>query len=216
MLNTRLAGYIYDFSVDYRAISNDKILDIHNYLMKKTILYKMFGVIKKIFVVTMTFLVSTVNSLEFILMNNQECKVREKIISVNNNETVYYPFSTKVNKCSGSCNNINNPCAKLCVPDVVKNINVKVFNLMSFTNQTKHIEWHETCKCKCRLDSSVCNNQQRWNEDKCKCHCTEELFDKERCSKGFTWNPSNSNCKCDRSCDIGEYLDYKNCKCRKK
>ena len=140
MLNTRLAGYIYDFSVDYRAISNDKILDIHNYLMKKTILYKIFGVIKKIFVVTITFLVPTVNSLEFILMSNQECKVREEIISVNNNEAVYYPFSTKVNKCCGSCNNINDPYAKLCVPDVVKNINVKVFNLMSFTNQTKHIE----------------------------------------------------------------------------
>ena len=66
-------------------------------------------------------------------MNNQECKVRSEIINVNTNESVFYPFSIKVNKCSGSCN-INDPYAKLCVPDVVKNINVKVFNLMSTIN----------------------------------------------------------------------------------
>ena len=36
------------------------------------------------------------------------------------------------------------------------------------------------------------------------------------CDKRFIWNPSNSECECDKSCDVGEYLDYKNCKCRKK
>ena len=86
---------------------------------------------------------------------------------------------------------------------------------MSRTNETRHIEWHETCKCKCRLDSSVCNNKQRRNEDKCKCEC-KELVDKGACDKGVIWNPSNCECKCDKSCDIGEYLDYENCKCRKK
>ena len=80
------------------------------------------------------------SSLECVSMNNQECKTRTKIININNNETVFYPFSYKVNKCSGSCNNINNPYAKFCVPNVVKNINVKVFNLISGSNQTKHIE----------------------------------------------------------------------------
>ena len=46
----------------------------------------------------------------------------------------------------------------MCVTDVLKNLNVKAFNLMSRTNEKKHIKWHETCKCKCRLDASVCNN----------------------------------------------------------
>ena len=119
-----------------------------------------------------------VNSLEYASMNNQECKTRTKIININKNEPVFYPFSINVNKCSGSCNIINDPYAKLCVLDTIKNINVKVFNLMSFSNQTKHIEWHETCKCKCRLDATVCNNKQRWNEDKCRCECTEILSDK--------------------------------------
>ena len=103
----------------------------------------MFGFIKIVFVVAMkffTFNPFNVNSLECVLMNNQKCKTRTKIININNNGPVFYPVSIKVNKCSRSCNNINDPYAKLCVPDVIKNINVKVFNLTSWSNQTKHIE----------------------------------------------------------------------------
>ena len=55
----------------------------------------------------------------------------------------FFSFSIKTSKCSGSCNNINDLYVKLCVPDVVKNLNVKVFNLMSRTNETRHIEWHD-------------------------------------------------------------------------
>ena len=53
--------------------------------------------------------------------------------------------------------------------DVVKNLNVKIFNLMSIINEARHIEWHDTCKSKCRLDARVSNNKQRWNKDKCRC-----------------------------------------------
>ena len=86
---------------------------------------------------------------------------------------------------------------------------------MSRTNEIRHIKWHETCKGKCRSDKSVWNNKQRWNEDKCKCKC-KELVDKCISDKGFIWNPSNYEGGCHKSCDIGEYLDYENCKCRKK
>ena len=71
-------------------------------------------------------------------------------------------FVLKRVNCSGNCNNINNSYAKMCVPDVIKDLNVKVFNLMSRTNETRFIEWHEISKCKCRLDAIVCNNTQRW------------------------------------------------------
>ena len=148
-------------------------------------------------------------------MNNQECKIRPEIINLNTNEPLFYPYIIKINKCKGRWNTINDPYAKICFPDDIKNINVKVFNLMSRTNETRHIKWHKTCKCKCRLDVSVCNNKQRWNEDKCRCEC-KELIDKGTCDKGFVWNHSNCECECDKSCDIGEYLDYKNCKCRKR
>ena len=73
-------------------------------------------------------------------MNNQECKVRPEIINVNSDETLFYPFSIKTSKCSGSCKNINDPYAKMCVLGVIKNLNVKVFHLMSKTNETRHIK----------------------------------------------------------------------------
>ena len=73
-------------------------------------------------------------------MNNQACKVRPEIVNVNSNDPVLYPFSIKTSKCSGSCNNINDPYAKICVPDVVKELNVKVFNLMSRTSERRHIK----------------------------------------------------------------------------
>ena len=76
---------------------------------------------------------------------------------------------------------------------------------------TRHIKWHETCKCQCRLDASVCKNKQRWSDDKCRCECNE-LIDKGVYDKGFIWDPSNFECECDKSCDVDEYLDYENCK----
>ena len=88
----------------------------------------MFGFFKKVIFAAMTFFsfsVLSVHSSECVSMNNQECKARPKIIDVNNNEPVFYPYRIKVNKCSGNGNNINDPYAKLCVPNIVKSINVK-------------------------------------------------------------------------------------------
>ena len=101
------------------------------------------------------------NSLSCISMINQECKTRPQIVNVSSNNPIFYPFSIKS---SDNCNNINDPYSKTCVPDVVKNFNIKVFNLMSRTNETRHIQWHETCKCQCILHAIVCNNKQCWNK----------------------------------------------------
>ena len=78
--------------------------------------------------------------------------------NIDSNKPVFYPFIIKTSKYSGSCNNINDTYTNWCVLDVVNNINIKVFNLMSRTNEIRHIKWYENCKCKCRL---VCNNKQR-------------------------------------------------------
>ena len=93
--------------------------------------------------------------------------VGSEIINFNSNEPVFYPFSIKRSKCSGSCNNINDSYAKICVADFVKHLNVKAFNIMSRTNETSHMKWHETRKCNWRLEASVYNNKQRLNDDKC-------------------------------------------------
>ena len=101
---------------------------------------QIFRLIKKVFFLGLTILSNFANALDCISMKNRECKVRPEIISINSNNPMFYPFSIKVNKCSGNCNNINDPYAKICVLDVIKNLNVKVFNLMSRTNETKFIE----------------------------------------------------------------------------
>ena len=60
------------------------------------------------------------NPLECISMKNQECKVRPEIVNINSNDPIFYPFSIKINKCSGNCNGINDPYAKICIPDITK------------------------------------------------------------------------------------------------
>ena len=87
---------------------------------------KMLRFIKKCFFTGPTFLstLTSVNLLISISMNNKECKVRTPIVNVNGDDPVFFPYSVKTSKSSGSCNNINNPLAKLCVPDVVKNLNI--------------------------------------------------------------------------------------------
>ena len=101
----------------------------------------MFGFIKKnIFLTALALLSSLISttSLSCISINNQACKVKPEIINVNSSEPLIYLFSIKTNKCSSSCNNINHPYAKICVPDDANDLNVKVFNLMSRTNEKRH------------------------------------------------------------------------------
>ena len=80
------------------------------------------------------------NAIKYVSVNNQECKVRPEIINISSNEPSLYHYSVKINKYSGSCNYINDPYAQLCVPDIIKNINVKEFNLILRTNETRYLK----------------------------------------------------------------------------
>ena len=95
---------------------------------------KLFRFVKKVFFLGLTILSNFTNALDCISIKNQECKIRPEIIHINSNNPIFYPFSIKINECSGNCSNINNPYAKICVADVIKDFNLKVFNLMSRTN----------------------------------------------------------------------------------
>ena len=121
-----------------------------------------------------------------------------------------------VNKCSGSFNTIKDPMARLCVPNIIKRINMKVYNLLMRLNETRNVLWHESCKCVCKLNSSICNNKKIWNSDTCRCGCNEDFASIINCTKGYTWNPSTCECQCDMWCKPGQYLDYKKCVCKNK
>ena len=130
---------------------------------------KIFRFVKKVLFTGLTILSSftNANSLSFISMTNQVRKQDLKLLIL----TVIIPYfillvSKQVNVLVIVII-LMIDTQEICVLDVVKDLNVKVFNLLSRTNERRHIIWHETCKCICRLDAIVCNNKQRWNNDKC-------------------------------------------------
>ena len=157
-------------------------------------------------------------ALECVSVIHRECMPRPKILDVNEGvgEALFYPYNVLVNKCSGSCDTLDNPMAKLCVPNIINRINMKVYNFLMRLNETRNVLWHESCKSVCRLNSSVCNNKQIWNSDTCKCDCNEDFASIINCTKGYPWNPSTCECQCDMWCKTGQYLDYKNCICKNK
>ena len=145
----------------------------------------MFRFIKKVLIIVF---ISTANSLKSISLKNPECKVREVVVK---SEHMTFSYDIKVNRCSGNCNSITNPYAKVCVPDIIKNVTVKMFDLMTLTNKTKQVIFHENCKCICRLDPIVCCKKQGFNKDKCRCEC---LINK-KCDEDFVWNINNCECE---------------------
>ena len=188
---TGLYGNIYDFVVDYEQMLGVKaIYDMHRYLITKhnislwlkiykmkiiNLLISLFGIIKT-------------KALEYVSVINQKCMPRPKILDVNESidEALFYPYNVLVNKCSGSCNTLDNPMAKLCVPNVIKRINMKVYKFLMMLNETRNVLWHEICKCLCKLNSSVCNNKQIWDGDTCRCDCNEAFAGIMSCDKGYT------------------------------
>ena len=69
-------------------------------------------------------------ALECVSVINRKCMPRPKILDVNEGvgEALFYPYNVFVNKCSGSCDTINNPMAKMCVPDIIKRVNMQFFD----------------------------------------------------------------------------------------
>ena len=143
---------------------------------------------------------------------------RPKILDVNEGigEALFYLYNVLVNKCSGSCNTLDDPMVRICVPNIIKNLNIKVCNFLMKLNETRNVLWHESCKWICLLNSSLCNSNQIWNSDTCKCDCNEDFAGVINCTKGCMWNPSTCECQCDMWCKPGQYLDHKNCVCKNK
>ena len=100
----------------------------------------------------------------------------------------------------------------MCVPDVVKNLKVKMFNLVSGNNETRRIEWYETCKCKCRFNISVFNNKQLWNDYKCRCECNK-LIDKGVCDKGFISTERSSAEECTENIEETRLVEINSIEC---
>ena len=147
------------------------------------VLYKMFGLIKKLVILV---LLAISASPYCLLLKNQKRAIRKVVVD---NDYITFPYKIKVDECVGSCNDVENPYFKVCLPDVVKNI--KSLGLISDQTMFKNISFYQSFKCGCLLDEKVCNNKQKWNKDKCICEC----LIKEKCSGNSFLNVINCNCE---------------------
>ena len=84
-----------------------------------SLLISLFGIIKR-------------KALECVSVINQKCMPRPKILDLNESvgEALFYPYNVLVNKCSGSCNTLDDPMATLCVPNIIKRVNMKVYKFL--------------------------------------------------------------------------------------
>ena len=122
------------------------------------------------------------------LLNDQKCDVKKVIVD---NDYMTFPYKIRVDRCIGSCNNLTNLYSRVCLPDIVKNTSVKVFDLISQQNEPTEIIFHKSCKCDCLLNKTVCNDKQKWNKDEYKCECLKI----ENCDNNSFW--SVVNCRCE-------------------
>ena len=152
----------------------------------------MFRFIKKVLILV---LVSHANFLKCISLKSQECKVRNVTVD---NKCIAFLYKFKVNRCVGSCNDINNPHPKVSNPDVTKNVAAKMFDQMTLTNTAKQVEFHVSCKCVCKINSSVSSEKQKLSKGKCRCEC---LINK-KCQNDFVWNYGNRECEYKKSAKL--------------
>ena len=131
---------------------------------------------------------SVLTSKNSLLLNDQKCGVKKVIID---KDYMTFPYKIKVDRCVGSCNNLPNPYSKVCLPDIVENISVNVFDLISQQNEFREISFHKSCRCDCLLNETVYNDKQRWNKDERRCECLKI----KECNDNSFWNVVN--CKCE-------------------
>ena len=126
------------FSIDFNPIDTNDILDIHKYLKKRTWYKIMFGLIKKIFIGSLTGLVNGTNHTKCVPLINKKCMIQPTLINLCPNEYsqgfYYYPFAIKLDRFAGSCNNLNDLSNELCVPNKKEDMNLRVINMITGIN----------------------------------------------------------------------------------
>ena len=129
----------------------------------------MFGLIKRVFMVLMSFSSSLAcNQTKCLFLNDELCMVRATLIDLNPVELKYYPFIISLGKFTASCDVLS---PKICVSKETKHINVKSFNMITNKNEAKTMAKHISCDCKCKFNSTTCNSNQKWNNNTCQCEC---------------------------------------------
>ena len=131
-------------------------------------------------------------------LSKQKRTTHPTIINLHTNEYPqeihYYPFAVNLERCVGSCNTLNDLSNKVCVSNKTEDLNLSMFNMITWINELKTLAKHISRECKCKFDGRKCNSNQKWNNDKCRCKCKN----KEKrcvCAKDYIWNPAIILCE---------------------
>ena len=131
----------------------------------------MFGIIKKMFIVSSTNIVNASNHTKCTSLINQKCNIQPTLINLHLNkwsqELRYYPFAVKLDKCVGSYDTLNDLSNRVCVPNKTEGLN------------TQQVTIDISCRRKCHFDGRKCNSNQKWNNDKCQCECKNLTYVKK-------------------------------------
>ena len=116
-------------------------------------------------------------------------KVTLTLIDLNLNDLLYYQFMIRLVRCNGSCNTLDNSSTKICLPNKTKDVNAKVFNMISEINEAKTLVKHTLCYFKFKFDNKTCKLNQKRNGDKFgyECKINYYIFKEDN-----TWNPINA------------------------
>ena len=149
-------------------------------------------------------------TLASVSVNNQQCMVEQRLINLNLDEIHYYSFIISMNKCDGTCNTAEDPFGRICVLYKMKDVNMKVFNMIKGINTSKTHAKLISCECRCNFDGIKWNSRQEWNNHKCQRECRKTI-NNLACEKDYAWNPSTCAYECGKGCGIGKYLKYHKC-----
>ena len=124
-------------------------------------------------------------------LNNEPCMIRPFLINLTHDEIKYYPFLIKLDKYNRNFNPVNDLSMRICVPSKTKDVNVKVFNMITKGNEAKTPAKHNSCDCKYKFIGIYCNSNQKWNNEPCQSKCkncrTSKIY--------YKWNPSTCICE---------------------
>ena len=148
----------------------------------------MFSLIKQLLTVLLSF--SSSLATKCISLNDEPCMIRPTLTDLNPVEFKYYPFMISLEKCNGSCNVLS---PKICVPKKTKDINVKLFNMLTNKHEAKTMTKHISCDCKCKFNSTTCSSNQKWKNKTCQCEF------KNYCKRKTDYSWIISTCVCDKS-----------------
>ena len=90
---------------------------------------------------------------------------------LNHVELNYYSFMVSLDKGRRSCNVVDELSAKICVSSKKKDINIKVFNMVTMVNEATSFVKNNSCDYKCKFNNITCISNQKWNNETCQCDC---------------------------------------------